>query len=123
MEAIQALLQDMVARFADDIEYKQSLLRFYVGRGQTDEAEAFLREQMAQADPGDSAPRIDLINFLLQIRGNEAAMVELETAIAEAADPLPFQVIRAGMNRTLMVVGALYAVLVVASWLGVAKPA
>jgi hypothetical protein len=32
------------------------------------------------------------------------------------------EVIRAGMNRTLMVVGALYAVLVVASWLGVAKP-
>lgn len=33
------------------------------------------------------------------------------------------QIIRTGMNRTLVVVGALYAVLVVASWLGVAKPA
>lgn len=33
------------------------------------------------------------------------------------------QVIRSGMNRTLMVVGTLYAVLVIASWLGVAKPA
>ena len=33
------------------------------------------------------------------------------------------QIIRTGMNRTLVVVGTLYAVLVVASWLGVAKPA
>lgn len=31
--------------------------------------------------------------------------------------------IRAGMNRTLLVVGALYGVLIIASWLGVAKPA
>ncbi len=32
------------------------------------------------------------------------------------------QIIRAGMNRTLTIVGLLYAVLLVASWLGVAKP-
>lgn len=91
MEAIEAQLREMVQRFPDDIENKQTLLQFYMSRDQSDEAETFLRAQLDAAESGDAGPRADLITFLLQVRGTDVARAELDRAIAEEADPIPFQ--------------------------------
>jgi len=97
MDAIETQLLEMVDRFPEDVETKQALLRFYLSRGQNAEAEAFLRRLADTAAPGDNTPRADLVNYLLQTQGPEAALAELDAAIAEEEDPVPFQTVRAGI--------------------------
>jgi tetratricopeptide (TPR) repeat protein len=97
MDGIETQLVEMVERFPADAETKQTLLRFYLSRDETDKAEAFLRTLAAAAEPGDTAPRADLVNFLLQVKGREAALAELDAAIAEANSPLAFRSLRAGI--------------------------
>ena len=97
MEGIETQLLGMVDRFPEDTETKQMLLRFYLSREENDKAEAFLRQLADRAAPDDNAPRADLVNYLLQTQGPEAALAELDAAIAEEEDPVPFQTIRAGI--------------------------
>ena len=94
--AVEAQLQDMIARFPDNDMHKATLIRFYLSRNDTDKAEAFLRERVATAE--DSGPRMDLIRFLMELRGPEAAREELRTAVAEAKDPVPFKLVLAALD-------------------------
>lgn len=96
MAAVEEQLQQMIAQFPDNVENKQTLLRFYLSREEMDKAEAFLREQVT--DESNEGARSDLIRFLLQVRGAEAAREELAAAIAEEADPVPYRIIRAGLD-------------------------
>lgn len=97
MEAVEAQLQDMIARFPDNLENKQMLLRFYLERNRVDDAETFMRAQAEQADDNGGA-RVDLVTFLLQARGPEAAREELEQAIVEEVNPDRFRILRAGLD-------------------------
>lgn len=97
MDGIEAQLREMVQRFPDDNTNKQALLRFYLSRGQQDQAEGFLRELIA-AKPGEPGPVVDLIRYLSQIRGPEAALAEVDKAIETQADALPFRAMRAGLD-------------------------
>ncbi|WP_245538206.1 tetratricopeptide repeat protein [Roseobacter litoralis] len=97
MEGIETQLLGMVERFPEDVETKQMLLRFYLSREENDKAEAFLRQLADRAAPDDNAPLADLVNYLLQTQGPEAALAELDAAIVEEEDPVPFQTIRAGI--------------------------
>lgn len=84
--AIEAQLQDMVTRFPGDTEVQGMMLRYYVSQQKFDVAEAFLREI---ADPAAEDPGLflSLIQFVGQVRGEEAARAEIERAIA--ANPKP----------------------------------
>jgi tetratricopeptide (TPR) repeat protein len=95
-DAVEAQLRDMVARF-DDTADKANLLRFYLALGRTDDAEGFLREN---SDPSDADPTAftDLIRFVAEIRGRDAALVEIERAIAANPNPAPFRALRAGLT-------------------------
>ena len=95
---IETQLREMVARFPDDNSHKLSLVRFFMSRQETDKAEGFLRELAENAPEDSPGARLDLIRFLSEMRGPEAAMEETEQAIAEAADPLPFRVMAAGLE-------------------------
>ncbi|WP_132464397.1 tetratricopeptide repeat protein [Rhodovulum marinum] len=98
MEAIEAQLREMVERFPEDTNNKATLVRFYLSRQDFDAAEGFLRD-LAEAAPADEpGPTIDLIRFLAEVRGVEAARVEIDKAIAERPDPVPFLVLRAGLD-------------------------
>jgi len=97
-DALEAQLRDTVERFPDDKTLKATLLRFYISQNDLDAAEAFLRELVAAAGSGESGPRIDLIRFLAEKRGTEAARAEIDAAIAEQTDPVPFQVFGAGLD-------------------------
>lgn len=99
-DAIERQLREMVARFPDDLSNKQTLVRFYLAQDRLDAAEDFLRELAAASAPEDPGPTVDLIRFLAGTRGVEAARVEIETAIAERPDPVPFRVLGAGLDFT-----------------------
>lgn len=95
-EGIEAQLQDLVTRFPDDNEHKLNLMRLFLSRGEVDNAESFLRELVASSD--ENGPRVDLIRFLSEVRGPEETRLEVEKAIAEAENPVVFQVIGARLD-------------------------
>lgn len=97
-EEIGPQLREMVERFPDDEETRQTLIRWYVSRGDLDEAEAFLR---ASIDPEDAEPgaRVTLVQFLRQLRSPEAAVEELDRIVADgASDPALFRSMRAAID-------------------------
>lgn len=93
--AVEDGLRDMVAQFPDSPEMGQALVRWYVSRDETDKAEAHLR---AQIKPGseEQAPVLDLVRFLAEQRGPEAAVAELERVIASGATSPVYRAARAG---------------------------
>jgi tetratricopeptide (TPR) repeat protein len=94
---LETQLRDMVTRFPGDQEVQGMMLRFYVSQQRMDEAEAFLREI---SDPADEDPGLflSLINFVSQTRGEEAARVEIERAVAENPNPDRFRAMLAMMD-------------------------
>jgi tetratricopeptide (TPR) repeat protein len=97
-EGAEAQLVEMVDRFPDDIEQKTTLVRYYLSRDDDESAEAFLRKLVTEADPENNAPRLDLVRFLLDRRGTQAGIAELEDAIENEANALPFVIIKAGID-------------------------
>ncbi len=77
---VEAALKDMATRF-DDPSVDQALLRWYVGNGQIDQAEAWLRT--GTAEPGDAGlqARMQMILFLKQFRSPEAALAEIDATL------------------------------------------
>ena len=96
-DGVEAQLRDMIQRFPDDKANKEALLRFYLSRSQQDKAENFLRELVA-ARPEEPAPMVDLIRFLSQIKGTDAALAEIDKAIETQPNPVPFRAMRAGLD-------------------------
>lgn len=95
--AVEAQLRDMVDRFPDDLNNKRTLIRFYMTRNEMDKAEDFLRH-IASESPQEAGPRVDLIQFLSEVRGAKAAFAEIDAAIDDPElDPLPFLAIRGSL--------------------------
>ncbi|WP_299819504.1 tetratricopeptide repeat protein [uncultured Jannaschia sp.] len=99
-DALEAQLRRMVELQPEETGPKTRLIRFFMSNDETDKAEAFLRELAEAAPEGEAGPRVDVIQFLIQTKGEDAARAEIEDAIATAADPVPFRMIRAGMDFT-----------------------
>lgn len=97
-DAVEAQLLTMIESFPDDRTHKQTLIQYYLSRQELDKAETFLRRLAAEAPEGVPGPRMDLIRFLSELRSPEAALAEARKAIADMADPVPFQVIAAGLD-------------------------
>ncbi len=98
MDAVEVQLRDMVEIFADDPTHMSTLIRFYLSRQDLDAAEEFLRERAAAADPEDTQPTLDLIRFLVELRGADVARAETEKAIANHPNPAIFQVLAATLD-------------------------
>lgn len=95
-EALEAQLVEMIDRFPDDDTHKSTLLRYYMSRGQVDEAETFLRGLADASD--DIRRRIDLVRFVTERRGNEAGLAELETALVDHPNDLNLQALAAALE-------------------------
>lgn len=90
-------LREMVLLFPDDLEVKGMMVRFFIARGELDAAETFLRDI---ADPAAQDPGlfVDLIRFVTETKGAEAARIEVERAIAASPAPERFMAMRALMD-------------------------
>lgn len=95
-DAMEAQLIEMVERFADDDTHKQTLLRFYMAREEQDKAETFLRDLAAASE--EIGPRLDLIQFITQLRGIEAAREEMVDVLAAFPDDMRLRVLDAGLD-------------------------
>ncbi|MEP4161457.1 tetratricopeptide repeat protein [Sulfitobacter sp.] len=97
ISAVEDQLRDMVDRFPDVIEAKAQLIQFYISRQQLDQAETFLREisDPAAEDPGFF---LDLVRFVGEVRGTDAARTEIERAIEANPKPERFIAMRAMLD-------------------------
>ncbi|WP_198654809.1 tetratricopeptide repeat protein [Albibacillus kandeliae] len=81
---LRAELENTVSVFPENPEIKQALLSFYVKHNDLDAAEAFLRKEAESDDPAKTS---QLISFVLQFRGPEAATAELERVLSDGRLP------------------------------------
>ncbi len=95
-DALETQLRDMVTRFPEDDAIKETLIRFYMSRKESDKAETFLREI---ADPKAEEPELylALLRFIGELHGNDALMTELDRVIAEVPDSALYRAMRAGL--------------------------
>lgn len=99
--AVGATLRDMAARFPADSGVRDALLQWHLRQGDPAGAEAVLRAAADAAAPGEAAPALDLVTFLLQTRGPGAARAELDARIAAAGSggaAAPFRRAAAGID-------------------------
>lgn len=96
-ERLETGLRDMIDRFADDLEIKSQYVQFLISQNKMDTAEAFLREI---SDPAaeDTGPFLDLIRFVAETRGVEAAKEEIARAVEVNPNPNQFRAIGATMD-------------------------
>ncbi len=78
---VEAELRGLVERFPDAPEMATTLVRWFSSRNELDQAEEFLRSRIDPADP-DQERVLNLVQFLAEQRGQEAAVEELEKIIA-----------------------------------------
>lgn len=95
--AVEAGLIDMVAKFPDAPEMQEALLRWYLARKEYDKAEAQLRSRVDPASKDPSA-EVNLVRFLGEFRGPDAAIAELDKVIAAGQDVAVFRSARAGFE-------------------------
>ena len=93
---IEDQLKEMVAQFPDDPTFRATLVRWYVSRDQPDLAQEYLRSGV-DIEAEDTGPYMNLVRFLVEIRGPEAAIEELDASLG-GANPSPiFGAVRAGL--------------------------
>ena len=85
--AVGAELATMNRLFPDNAGARAALVQWHLKNGKPDEAEAVLRA--AAADPAVPGPALTLAQFLLEVKGPEAARAELvaRAAAAPGAEP------------------------------------
>lgn len=90
-DEVTAQLKAMVARKPDDAQLRNTLISWYVTQNDLGAAEAALRDEIDPAKD-DLDPQLRLIQFMLQIKGIDAARAELDAVIAARPDSvhLPF---------------------------------
>lgn len=98
--AIEKQLVDLVERFPEDAEQKQMLVRYFLSRGEIEKTEAFLRQMVSESPEGEIGLRVDLIRFLIELRGIDVARAEINDAIETEADPAPFIMLGTALDFT-----------------------
>ncbi|WP_343032015.1 tetratricopeptide repeat protein [Roseovarius bejariae] len=101
MSALETQLREMIKLFPDDPAHKATLIRFFLSRDNLDAAEALLRDLSIASASEDPGPTVDLIRFLMEFRDTESVRAEIEKAISERSDPVPFQIIEARFDFSL----------------------
>lgn len=79
---IEAQLRDMIDLFPEDETLPRTLVQWYVHEERIDDAERYLRDRISAAEDKSSA-RLMLIDFLIQLRGPEQTLVEIEEILAK----------------------------------------
>ena len=95
---IETHLKAMGDLFPEDDTAQRMLIEWYISREQTDEAEAFLRSRI-DPETGSDEGYTNLVAFLVQFRGPEAARAEVDRILADTdVNPALFRSMRAGLD-------------------------
>lgn len=98
-DGLEDQLRLLIERFPEDNARKAALIQFLIGRDRLDDAELFLRRLVEETS--EEQIRVDLVRFLSETRGPEAAREELRAAIADHPEAIIFKVLQAGLDFSL----------------------
>ncbi len=98
IDAVEQQLLEMVERFPEEQVVQATLVRWYLSRDELDKAEAYLRDRARRSD--EQQPAVELIQFLVQFRGSEHAIAEVDQLLEAGQNPDLFRSIRAGLRFT-----------------------
>ncbi len=96
IDALEAHFRVMLEKFPDSDETKGALIRLLVSEGRLDRAEDFLRKEIEAADDKPGA-HVNLVALIRQTRGDQAALEEIETAIATSESAPLLTALKAGL--------------------------
>ncbi len=96
--ALEDHLRLMVQRFPENDVFKATLVRLLLQIGQTESAEQFLRDQIAEAaDDRAVELHVSLVVFLREVHGTDAALTEIRSAIPLYEDARILRALGAGI--------------------------
>ncbi|MEM9341740.1 MAG: tetratricopeptide repeat protein [Pseudomonadota bacterium] len=97
-DGIQEQLETMVRLFPENEGYSGTLIQWYVAKGNTDAAEAFIRERIASSE-GEEADtqRVLLLRFMQELHGMDAALEQAEAFIAEDVNTPLYRSLKSGL--------------------------
>jgi tetratricopeptide (TPR) repeat protein len=96
MAGLGAQLRAMVERFPENREIRTALVRWYLANDDADGAEQFVRDLVARSGD-ETPPRLALVQFLNQVRGIDAALLQVDTFIEEGLDDQTFKLLKASL--------------------------
>jgi len=85
--AFGAALQEAVVLFPEHTDFADDLVAWYIERDATDQAEAFLRDQVTNGPGAADRHRMRLVGFLREMKGDAAAQTELQGYVDEGINP------------------------------------
>ncbi len=83
---MEAELREMATRFSDEDWSSQLLVRWYISEGRLKDAEDWLRQSIP-ADGSEAQPRLALLQFIAQTRGEPGALEDLDATLAQSPQP------------------------------------
>ncbi len=95
-DALEDHLRIMLDKFPNDDDTKALLIRLLLSEGHIDRAEDFMRGEIAAADDKPAA-HVDLIAMIRQLRGDDAAMEEIDAALAVYESAPLLSALKAGL--------------------------
>lgn len=96
LTGLEQHFRDMIAQFPDDEDTKGNLLRLLVTEGRSDQAEAFLRDEIETAEDKVAA-HVTLVALIRQLRGDDAALAEIDLALNTYDNPPLVTALKAGL--------------------------
>jgi cellulose synthase operon protein C len=88
--ALEAAIRTSSATFPERPEFRTALISFLVKANRVADAEREIRS-VFDVDQGNSRAGMELVSFVLQTRGKDAARSELQSIIAAQKDPFQYQ--------------------------------
>ena len=96
LEKLEAHLRRMLQVFPEDLEAKQQLIALYIQDGRTESAEEFMRSEIEAAEDKVTA-HVELIALIRHLRGEAAALDEIEAALEIHQGNSLLQALKAGV--------------------------
>ena len=87
LQKAEPLLRKLIAQDPKQVVYRNQLIQVLMAQRRFDEAEKELRA----ADPSDGKAGLDLVRFLIAVKGAEAARAELDSRIKAGGDVFDYQ--------------------------------
>ena len=94
--ALEDHLRKTIEKFPEEQEVKGDLIRLLVRQGDSQGAEDFLRAQIDTAEDKATA-HISLITLIRELRGDDAAMAEIDAALEQYEDNTLLMALKAGI--------------------------
>jgi tetratricopeptide (TPR) repeat protein len=89
-QGVEGVFKSLIKFYPEDPAFRKGLVRWYLSRGRTADAEQVLR-QVTIDNPNDTQAELDVVAFLKEKKGVDAAKAELLSRIQEGGKAFPFK--------------------------------